>query len=161
MVAITPAMLDAERKADGSLAGLLRAKLTMEWPPEHWEPHVLNFIQKQVEEDARTAGWNRYVLLQRGFGRSNTLIGSVGGFAKPAGEVEIGYSTLPAYQRRGLATEATRALIAMLFRDEQVQSVSAQTYPRLPESIKVMERCGMQFVGAGDDPGTVRYRRMR
>jgi len=39
--------------------------------------------------------------------------------------------------------------------------VSAQTYPSLPESIKVMERCGMEFVGVGDDPGTVRYRRMR
>ena len=44
---------------------------------------------------------------------------------------------------------------------EGVQSVSAQTYPRIPESIKVMERCGMSFVGEGDDVGTVRYRRMR
>jgi RimJ/RimL family protein N-acetyltransferase len=39
--------------------------------------------------------------------------------------------------------------------------VSAQTYPSLPESIKVMERCGMTYVGPGEDEGTVRYQRRR
>ncbi len=159
LVAITPEMLAAEQRADyAALGKLLRARLTKEWPPEHWEPHVLDFIQKQTEDDPRTAGWNRYVLLKGGLWRADTLIGAVGGFAKPQGDVEIGYSTLPAYQRRGYATEAARALVEMLFADENVVSVSAQTYPRLPESIKVMERCGMKFVGEGDDEGTVRYR---
>jgi RimJ/RimL family protein N-acetyltransferase len=37
----------------------------------------------------------------------------------------------------------------------------ACTYPRLPESIKVMERCGMTYVGDGDEPGTVKYQRRR
>ncbi len=161
MVAITVPMLEAERRGDGSLAGLLGAKLTREWPPEHWEPHVLDFIQKQIEEDARMAGWNRYVLLEGWFWEEKTLIGSVGGFAKPRGEVEIGYSTLPAFQRKGYATEAARALIEMLLVDEKVSSVCAQTYPSLPESIKVMERCGMRFIGDGDDAGTVKYRRSR
>jgi len=161
LVAITVPMLDAERRGDGSLAGLLGAKVTGEWPPEHWEPHVLDFIQKQMENDALTAGWNRYVLLDGKFWEKPTLIGAVGGFAKPRGEVEIGYSTLPEFQRRGYATEAARALIKMLFADEKVLSVSAQTFPSLPESIKVMERCGMRFVGDGDDPGTVRYRKSK
>jgi RimJ/RimL family protein N-acetyltransferase len=161
LVAITVPMLDAERRADGSFAGLLGAKVTGEWPPEHWEPHVLDFIQKQTQDDERTAGWNRYVLLKGRFWEKPTLIGAVGGFAKPRGDVEIGYSTLPAFQRRGYATEAARALMEMLFADEKVVSVCAQTFPSLPESIKVMERCGMSFVGDGDDPGTVRYRRSR
>ena len=161
LVAITVAMLDAERRANGLLAGLLGAKLTGEWPPEHWEPHVLDFIQKQMENEPRTAGWNRYVLLDGRLWEKPTLIGSVGGFAKPQGDVEIGYSTLPAFQRKGYATEAANGLIKMLFAAEQVRSVCAQTYPSLPESIKVMERCGMTFVGDGDDPGTVRYRRFR
>jgi RimJ/RimL family protein N-acetyltransferase len=161
LIAITPAMLDAERRGDRSLAKLIGARVTAEWPPEHWEPHVLDFIQKQIEDDERTGGWNRYVLLKGGLWREHTLIGAVGGFAKPRGDVEIGYSTLPAYQRRGYATEAARALVEMLFADASVQSVSAQTFPRLPESIKVMERCGMTFVGEGDDEGTVRYRRSR
>jgi RimJ/RimL family protein N-acetyltransferase len=154
-------MLEAERRADGSVAGLIGANVTEEWPPEHWEPHVLDFIQKQTEDDERTAGWNRYVLLKGWLWRASTLIGAVGAFAKPGGDVEIGYSTLPAYQRRGYATEAARALVEMLLADDRIQSVSAQTYPRLPESIKVMERCGMRFVGEGDDEGTVRYRRSK
>ena len=161
MVAITVPMLDAERRADGSFGSLIGAKVTGEWPPEHWEPHVLDFIQKQIEDDVRTAGWNRYVLLEGRFWEEKTLIGAVGGFAKPRGEVEIGYSTLPEFQRRGYATEAARALVAMLFADEKVRSVCAQTFPSLPESIKVMERCGLMFVGDGDDPGTVRYRKIR
>lgn len=161
MVAITPVALDAERRGDGSLAKVLRARLTKEWPPEHWEPHVLDIIQKQVEDEPRTAGWHRYMLLPGGPGRKRVLIGCVGAFPKEAGDVEIGYSTLPEFQRKGYATEAAAALLELLWKDERVLSVSAQTFPRLPESIKVMERLGMVAVGAGDEEGTVRYRKGR
>lgn len=159
LVAITPAMLQADEAADGSLNRILRARVTAEWPPEHWEPHVHHFIAKQYEEDPRTRGWNRYVLL-RGE-RPLTLIGAVGGFPKRDGDVEIGYSTLPGFQRQGYGSEAARALVEWLLRQTDVKSVSAQTYPRLPESIKVMERCGMAYVGPGEDEGTVRYQRRR
>jgi RimJ/RimL family protein N-acetyltransferase len=100
------------------------------------------------------------VVLEGGWG-ARTLVGAIGGFPKAEGDVEIGYSTLPAFQRRGYATASARTLVEWLLKLEGVRSVSAQTYPRVTESIKVMERCGMSFVGDGDDPGTVRYRRMR
>ena len=163
LVAITPAMLDADQKADGSLGKMLGAEVTREWPPEHWEPHVYQFIAKQYEEEPRTRGWNRYVLLANGAGGAtrSTLIGAVGGFPKLEGDVEIGYSTVPSYQRRGYGTEAARGLVEWLLTQKDVKSVSAQTYPRLPESIKVMERCGMTYTGAGEDEGTVRYQRRR
>ena len=163
LVAITPAMLRADEAGDGSLAKILSAEVTAEWPPEHWEPHVYHFIEKQYEDEPRTRGWHRYMLLPnvRGAAKPYTLIGAVGGFPKLEGDVEIGYSTLPSYQRRGYATEAARALTEWLLTQKDVESVSAQTYPRLPESIKVMERCGMTYVGAGEDEGTVRYQRRR
>jgi RimJ/RimL family protein N-acetyltransferase len=163
LVAITPAMLKADEAADGTLAGMLGAVVTPEWPPEHWEPHVYRFIEKQYLEDPRTRGWNRYVLLpnERGALLRYTLIGAVGGFPKAEGDVEIGYSTLPSFQRKGYGTEAARALVESLLTRKDVRSVSAQTYPRLAESIKVMERCGMTYVGPGEDEGTVRYRRAR
>lgn len=159
LVAITPAMLKADEAAEGELARLLRAEVTGEWPPEHWEPHVLHFILKQFEEEPRTRGWHRYVLLPKE--RGHVLVGAVGGFPKLEDDVEIGYSTLPAFQRQGYATEAARSLVEWLLRQKNVRSVSAQTYAAQPESIKVMERCGMSFVGEGDEAGTVRYRRMR
>src|SRR5215472_5163078 len=163
LVTITPAMLKAEAAADGSLAKILGAEVTEEWPPEHWEPHVYHFIEKQYEEDPRTRGWHRYVLLPnaRRAARPYTLIGAVGAFPKLEGDAEIGYSTLPSFQRKGYGTEAARALVAWLLTQKDVKSVSAQTYPRLPESIKVMERCGMTYVGPGEDEGTVRYLRRR
>jgi RimJ/RimL family protein N-acetyltransferase len=74
---------------------------------------------------------------------------------------EIGYSTLPAFQRRGIATAAAKAMVEWLLRREDVAAVVACTYPRLPESIKIMERCGMTYVGEGEEPGTVRYERRR
>lgn len=158
LVGITQEMLRAEGEAPERVGTLLRARRTEEWPPEHWEPHVLGFIARQYEDEPRTMGWHRYVLLQEG--RERTLVGVVGAFPKLDGDVELGYSTLPAFQRRGIATEAVRMLVEWLLRQRAVASVSAQTFPRLPESIKVMESCGMLFAGDGDEPGTVRYRRM-
>jgi RimJ/RimL family protein N-acetyltransferase len=94
-------------------------------------------------------GWHPYVVLAEDRGRRRTLIGAVGGFSKPEGDVEIGYSTVVSL-RNGYGTEAARAFLEWLLARKDVRSVSAQTYPRLPELIKVMERCGMSFVGDGD-----------
>ncbi len=162
LVAITPEMLTAEHNSDTvALGALLRAKLTYEWPPVDWQPHVYRYIQRQYDEWPESFGWHRYVVLVGGLGMSRTLVGAIGGFPRAHGDVEIGYSTLPAFQRRGYATASAQTLVAWLLAQDGVKSVSAQTYPRIPESIKVMERCGMSYVGEGDDPGTVRYRRMR
>lgn len=163
LVAITPEMMLAEQQRDlehRELRHLLGAHLTEEWPPEHWEPHVYEFILKQYEEHPETLGWHRYVLLEDA-PTQYTLIGAVGGFPKAEGDVEIGYSTLPAFQRRGYGTAAAKALVGWLLERKGVRSVSAQTFVRMPESVKVMERCGMEPVGIGDDPETVRYRRLR
>lgn len=160
LVAITPAMLKADEAADPGFGRLLRATVTEEWPPEHWEPHVLHFISKQYEDEPDTKGWHRYMLRPNRYGRK-VLIGCLGGFPKSEGEVEIGYSTLPTFQRRGFATEAATAFVDWLLRHEGVSQVTAQTFPSQPESIKVMERCGMVYVGSGDEEGTVRFGRRR
>ena len=164
LVTITPEMLAAEQLRDlkfVELQRLLGARTTEEWPPEHWEPHVYEFILKQYEEHPETLGWHRYVLLLDESGGGATLIGAVGAFSKADGDAEIGYSTLPAFQRRGYATAAAKALVDWLLGRKGVRSVSAQTLLRLPESVKVMERCGMTLVGEGDEPESVRYRRTR
>jgi len=162
MVAITPEMLAAETAQNmGRLGELLHAKITTEWPPVEWEPHVYALRAKQYEEHPETMGWHRYVLLCDGLGMTKTLVGAVGAFPKGDGDVEIGYSTLPQFQRRGYATATAKTLVEWLLTREGVTSVSACTFPRLEESIKVMERCGMTYVGLGDEPGTVKYQRRR
>jgi RimJ/RimL family protein N-acetyltransferase len=160
LVAMTPAMLEADVARDGTLESVLGARVTPEWPPADWEMHVLEMIFMQAAERPSSLGWHRYALLADGPTR-RTLVGCVGGFPKADGIVEIGYSTLPSYQRQGLGTEAASTLINWLLQQEGVRAVTAQTFAGSDASIKVMQRCGMQFIGDGDDPGTVRYWRDR
>ena len=160
LVAMTPAMLEADSARDGRLGTVLGVRVTGEWPPADWEAHVLEMIFVQMTELPSSAGWHRYAVLTEGL-MKRTLVGCVGGFPKADGVVEIGYSTLPAFQRRGLGSEAAMALVEWLLVQDGVRAVTAQAFRSTPESIKVMERCGMAFAGDGDDPGTVRYRRNR
>ena len=118
-------------------------------------------IALQCAEQPGTSGWHRYVVLAAAGQQQAQLIGCLGGFPKAVGEVEIGYATLPAFQRRGFASEAACALVEWLLQQNNVTAVTAQAFLSKPESIKVMQRCGMLPAGSGDDAGTVRYRRSR
>ncbi len=144
--------LSADRQQQ---AQLLNAIVPAAWPPEHWEPHCFPFLEKMYAEHPHTESWARYIVLR---GEPETLVGTLGAFPRGRKEAEIGYGILPDWQRRGLTTEAARALITELFRDEWIEAISAQTYPRLRGSIGVMERCGMRPFGPGNEEGTVRYR---
>jgi ribosomal-protein-alanine N-acetyltransferase len=89
------------------------------------------------------------------------LLGSAGFKGIPDnGLVEIGYSMLEEHQRNGYCTEAVHALIGWAFRYPDVNKVIAHTLPDLLPSIRVMEKCGLVFVGNGpveDGMQTIRY----
>lgn len=158
LVAMTPEMMSADAARSRGLAQLLRAEVPASWPPEHWEPHVFSFMERQIRAYPHTMGWNRYVVL---CGDPETLIGNVCGFPWTPVEAEIGYALLEPWQRKGLATEAVRAYLIELFQDGSLQSVTAQTYPALTASVRLLERCGFSLVSAGEEAGAVRYRRWR
>jgi [ribosomal protein S5]-alanine N-acetyltransferase len=158
LVAMTSALLNAEAHDDWHLREALRARLAPDWPPEHWEPPVRAHILAQLTTQPETVGWHRYMLLVES---KPVLVGCVGAFPCAAGDVELGYSVATSFQRRGYATEAAGGLIAWLLQQPSVHSVSAQAYETSPASVTVMQRCGMRLVGAGDEAGTVRYRRWR
>ncbi|REJ85757.1 MAG: GNAT family N-acetyltransferase [Acidobacteria bacterium] len=73
------------------------------------------------------------------------------------GTVEIAYGFVPAYQGRGHATEAARALVDFASEQSEVQRIRAHTLPERNASVRVLEKCGFHFVGAVEDPedGTV------
>jgi ribosomal-protein-alanine N-acetyltransferase len=159
LIAITPEMLFSEKNNDGRLGEHLQCLIPANWPPADWEPHVLDFLLKQFAEHPEQIGWCRYV----GFvspGGHRALIGTLGAFTKAGrpSECEIGYSILAPYEGLGLATEAARALIDYLRVDAELSSIIAHSFPSLPASIRVMEKCGMVFDGEGEEPGTIRYR---
>jgi [ribosomal protein S5]-alanine N-acetyltransferase len=65
-------------------------------------------------------------------------------------------SVVQEFRGGGIATEAVKTLISTAF-DRGAKEVAAETYPSLTPSLRVMEKCGMTFMGEGSDPGTVRH----
>jgi len=59
-------------------------------------------------------------------------------------EAEIGYWIGEPFQRRGLATEAGRALLDLAFEEIGVEGVFASARPENPASLKVMEHLGLR-----------------
>jgi [ribosomal protein S5]-alanine N-acetyltransferase len=84
------------------------------------------------------------------------LVGWGGFKAPPAdGVVELGYEIAETRQGRGLATAATRAMVAEALADAGVSAVIAHTLPERNASNRVLEKVGFQFDGAvreGDKP---------
>ncbi len=152
---MTAALLNAEASDAWQLSEVLRSQLPTDWPPDLWEMPVRAHILAQLTAQPETAGWHRYVLRT---GAKPLLVGCVGAFPCAAGDAELGYSVVNSGQGRGVATEAAQGLIGWLFQQPAVHSVSAQAYETSPASVKVMQRCGMHFIGAGDEAGTVKYR---
>jgi len=155
LVAIVPALLRVEGEA---LAQAVSAEIPPTWPPEHWEPHVFDFLDALYERAPFSMAWTRYVVTRA---EPATLIGTLGGFPRTETEAEVGYSILPPWQRQGLATEGLRALMDEIRKRESVETFTAQTYPHLVASVRVLEKCGFAPAGAGDEQGTVRYSRRR
>jgi RimJ/RimL family protein N-acetyltransferase len=72
-----------------------------------------------------------------------------GGFKGPPadGVVELGYEIAGSRQGRGLATAATRAMLAEAFADRRVSRVIAHTLPERNASNRVLEKAGLRFDG--------------
>ena len=155
LVAITSEHLSAESLDPQKLGSLLRVRIPAAWPNTDWDANVFAFIQRQYAEYPNTCGWHRYVILP---GEDPVLIGGLGAFPKTDDEAEIGYSILENWQGNGYATEGVQALIHLLF-EQGVESVTAHTTRGNRESIRVMEKCGLEYKAPGEEEGTVRYRR--
>ena len=102
----------------------------------------------KANPDAR--GWWTYFFIHV---KDNALVG-IGGYtgkADESGIVEIGYAIIPAYQRRGLATEAAGGLIDRAFSDAHINRVEAHTLAEHNPSTRVLEKVGMANVGIDHD----------
>ncbi|MFZ5831519.1 MAG: GNAT family N-acetyltransferase [Planctomycetota bacterium] len=160
LVPISLRLLHAEQAGVRELAAALTAEIPESWPPEHWEPHVLEYLVRQLAETPRAAEWPAFYFLLRGNdGNADRLIGCAG-FATPpddSGSVEMGYGLLPEFQGRGLAGEGCRAMVEYAFSHSEVERLLIHTLPDLAPSIRLAERLGFRFDGPGTEPGTVRY----
>jgi RimJ/RimL family protein N-acetyltransferase len=151
------AWLEADAAGRTLLAAAAHAQVPENWPPEHHDLQVIEWVRTRLPQLSPEVPWRFYYLLLR---QPRTLVGTCGFKGPPdeAGCVELGYSVLEQFQRRGLASEAVTAMIEAAFA-AGAREVAAETFPSLLPSIRVMEKCGMTCRGEGSEPGTVRYAR--
>jgi RimJ/RimL family protein N-acetyltransferase len=151
---LRPGSLAAYRVAPEDRDGLavaLRVVVPDEWPVENYDQEALDFSARAMERGEEPP--MRYVI-ERG---TNTLVGVLGGGSPTDGMLYTGYAILPAYQRRGYATEALAGMIGSAFDRPDVERIVADTYPELVASQRVLEKNGFIQIGPGDEERTIRY----
>lgn len=125
-----------------------------DWPPEHHDIDTLTFWRDALRQPGAHGWWLHYVLLT-GSGRP-TLVRSVGYKGPPVGgAVEIGYSIVGSWRRRGLATEACEALIESAWQ-RGAEVVVAHTIDGQEPSIGVLSKLGFAQSDP-PDPGVLAF----
>src|SRR6266446_4854207 len=136
-------MLRAILSSDMAIAKLLGVNVASPWT-EAGEP-AFKFSLDKVSSYPEEKKWWTYLPVLK---EENILIGSGGYKGKPDAEgmVEFGYEIAAAYRNRGLATEMARALIQHAFENSEVKIVVAHTLAEENASVKVLKKCGMNFI---------------
>lgn len=165
LVASTLEHIRTELESPGKLADLLGAEVSTAWPTGEYDRDAMEFFRARFEEGGEAAeGWYGWYALREADAESHRALVGAGGYfgpADPEGTIEIGYSVLPAWQRRGYASEIVRLLAAHAFTFVSTRRVIAHTTAANPVSIAVLRRCGFEPAGAGREPGLLRFEKSR
>jgi ribosomal-protein-alanine N-acetyltransferase len=156
LIAATADLMKQDIDGRGSLAEALAASIPESWPPDLYGQSAMQFALAEAGEDAKR-GWSFWYLVT--LDEPCELIGICGFKGRPdeSGSVEIGYSILACFQRRGFATEAVSRLVDWAFSHHNVEEVCAETLPHLTQSIGVLEKIGFQRTGPGSEAGVIRF----
>jgi [ribosomal protein S5]-alanine N-acetyltransferase len=164
LIPATRQILESDTGDRTGLARLLNAAIPGAWPPPLMDENVIREFIRMSSDTAGPvfAAW--YWVLDDPAPGSRVLIGNGGVLGAESGPdtVVLGYSVLDAYQDRGYATEAVRALVPEIFTLPGVRRIIATTYPDLGASIRVLEKNGFiktdrAPAGTGAEEGTVCY----
>lgn len=115
-----------------------------------WEPHTSVEETKEyltyVGQRYRTGDFYDWSVVDKASGR---MIGTCGftSFNCPADSAEIGYVLNPAFQGKGLATEAVRRVLRFGFEELSLHRIEAHFILGNEASHRLMERVGMTFEG--------------
>ena len=113
------------------------------------DPEAAAFLEQMRSAACFEPGtWLQLGIAERGTG---ALIGDIGVCVAPDGaQAEIGFTLSPKFRGRGLATEAVRAAIGLLFDHTGVARVVGVTDARNLPSVRLLERVGMHRTGTAN-----------
>lgn len=149
LVDATAALLDAAAAGPANIGRLLNAAVA-----EGWEgfPEALPALRASYAALRGSLEWGTLLFV---LDAPRTLVGLGGYKGAPSGDgiVEIGYAIAPAFQGRGLATEAVRSMISRAFAEPRVEAVDAHTLAHQNPSTRVLEKAGFTRIAEKRDPG--------
>lgn len=137
--------LQGDRVHAGQLAGAI---LHRDFP----DTDLTSMLPDHAEDLAMAPGrapWGLWLVIYRPV---RMVVGAVGfrGPADATGVVSIGYAIVAAHRRRGLATEASAALIDRAFGEPRVGCVQATCGADNAPSIKLLCKLGFVLQGAAE-----------
>ena len=134
-----------------------------------YEPEDAEPLYRRLGSDPsmyKYSGWNPYATLEmaqetvREFIRhyddehvyswvidvDDVVVGTIGAYDYKDDRIEVGYSVVPAWQGRGIATEALKEVLEYLTENEGISCVTAWCADENTGSWRVLEKAGMQRV---------------
>lgn len=158
LVPSTVELARAEMNDRDEFARQLGAHVTGNWPPES-AADALPYFLELLETNPTWVGWLGWYAIWKAEGGEDTLVGCGGFFGPPdgAGEIETGYSVLPQFHRRGIATEMVGGLLGWATAHDDVRRVVARTTVDNHGSRGVLAALGFREDGPGDEPDGIRY----
>lgn len=156
----TVELLLAEIHDHEELARILSATVPENWPPES-TVDALPFFLSCVESSPDQVGWFGWYAMTTKTDETTSILVGGGGFMGPpeGGAVQMGYSVIEQYNRKGFATEMVGGLVNWAFAHPECTVVSAETEWANPSSVRVLEKNGFTRVGPASVEGGSRYER--
>ncbi|MCB9840166.1 MAG: GNAT family N-acetyltransferase [Phycisphaeraceae bacterium] len=167
----TPDELGASIGPSAALAAALGCVVPTDWPPLHWEAGPVDWMLGKMREQPDEVFWRAWFVLWRpgaesagtvGAGPETpvpTLVGTIGFKGPPGapgsdadGVVEIGYSVVDSFHRRGIASEGVAAMLEWAAADPRVRAFRAHTLAGDPASAGVLLKNAFRLVATIEDP---------
>lgn len=142
---LVEAVFRSDRAALEAIAG---AKIPAAWPGRVLVERAFSASLEAIRADPDTRLWGDRLMITRE-GDERLVIGSIIFHGKPdaTGIAEVGYGVEESWQRKGVATEGTRAVVEWALLQPGVRVVTATTPPWHAASIRVLEKSGLVRVG--------------
>jgi RimJ/RimL family protein N-acetyltransferase len=147
LVSMSPAFLSASLSGGRvEAARLIGAALPPEWPKP--AERQLHRRLKQLAHNPTEQPWLLRAMVLRD-DPDRPLVGYINFHASPGphGWVEVGYTVLPEFRRRGYAQEAVEALFDWASREHNVQRFRASVSPGNVPSLALVRKLGFREIG--------------